>query len=86
MPYIPPAPDVKVVFVGPCIAKKQEAEGDDRTTGFVDAVLNFEEIESWLQERDISIRECEEKQPTNPDPKINRLYPVTSGVISSVLA
>ena len=79
-------PDVKVVFVGPCIAKKQEAEGDDRTTGFVDAVLNFEEIESWLQERDISIRECEEKQPTNPDPKINRLYPVTSGVISSVLA
>ena len=54
-------PDVKVVFVGPCIAKKQEAEGDDRTTGFVDAVLNFEEIESWLQERDISIRECEEK-------------------------
>ena len=79
-------PDVKVVFLGPCIAKKQEAEGDDRTTGFVDAVLNFEEIESWLQERDISIRECEEKQPTNPDPKINRLYPVTSGVISSVLA
>lgn len=79
-------PDVKVVFVGPCIAKKQEAEGDDRTTGFVDAVLNFEEIESWLQERDISIRECEGKQPTNPDPKVNRLYPVTSGVISSVLA
>ena len=77
---------MKVVFVGPCIAKKQEAEGDDRTTGFVDAVLNFEEIESWLQERDISIRECEEKQPTNPDPKVNRLYPVTSGVISSVLA
>ena len=42
-------PDVKVVFIGPCIAKKQEAEGDDRTTGFVDAVLNFEEVESWLQ-------------------------------------
>ena len=47
--------DVKVVFIGPCIAKKRR-EGDDRTTGFVDAVLNFEEVESWLQERDISIR------------------------------
>ena len=32
------------------------------------------------------IRKCEEKQPANPDPKVNRLYPVTSGVISSVLA
>ena len=29
--------DVKVVFLGPCIAKKQEAEGDDRVTGAVDA-------------------------------------------------
>ncbi len=79
-------PDVKVVFIGPCIAKKEEAEGDDRTTGFVDAVLNFAEIEAWLEEKGIDIRECEEKQPANPDPRVNRLYPVTSGVISSVLA
>ena len=43
-------------------------------------------IESWLQERDISIKRMEEKQPTNPDPKVNRLYPVTNEVISSVLA
>lgn len=78
--------DTKVVFIGPCIAKKQEAEGDDRTTGFIDAVLNFAEIEAWLSEKEIDIRSCEEKLPANPDPKINRLYPVTSGVISSVLA
>lgn len=79
-------PDTKVVFIGPCIAKKEEAEGDDRTTGFVDAVLNFAEIEAWLEEKGIDIKSCEEKQPANPDPRVNRLYPVTSGVISSVLA
>lgn len=79
-------PDTKVVFIGPCIAKKEEAEGDDRTTGFVDAVLNFAEIEAWLAEKGIDIKSCEEKQPANPDPRVNRLYPVTSGVISSVLA
>ncbi len=78
--------NTKVVFVGPCIAKKKEAEGDDRTTGFIDAVLNFAEIEDWMAQRGIVISKCEEKQPANPDPKINRLYPVTKGVVSSVLA
>ena len=64
-------PDVKVVFVGPCIAKKQEAEGDDRTTGFVDAVLNFEEIESWLQERDISRREAADQSGSEDQPPVS---------------
>ena len=42
--------DVKVVFLGPCIAKKQEAQ-DARHAGYIDAVLNFNEVNSWLQEK-----------------------------------
>ncbi len=77
--------DVKVVFLGPCIAKKQEAEGDDRVTGAVDAILTFEELALWLKEEGIDIHSCGEKPMGNPDPKINRLYPVSGGVIQSVI-
>ncbi|HIW84003.1 MAG TPA: 4Fe-4S binding protein, partial [Candidatus Dorea gallistercoris] len=31
--------DVKVVFLGPCIAKKEEAIGDERVRGAIDAIL-----------------------------------------------
>ena len=42
-------PDVKVVFLGPCIAKKQEAIGDERARGAIDAILTFEELALWLK-------------------------------------
>ena len=77
--------DAKVVFLGPCIAKKQEAEGDARVTGAVDAILTFEELALWLKEEGIDLRSCEEKPMGNPDPRINRLYPVSGGVIQSVI-
>lgn len=77
---------VKVVFIGPCIAKKMEAEGDGRTSGFVDAVLTFEELEEWLKEAGIDLRSCNDISPANPDPAVNRLYPVSNGVVLSVLS
>jgi iron only hydrogenase large subunit-like protein/uncharacterized Fe-S cluster-containing protein len=78
--------DVKIVFLGPCIAKKREAEGDPRTLGYIDAVLNFIELEQWLKEEQINISDLEDTPPENPDPMVNRLYPVSSGIISSVVA
>lgn len=78
-------PDVKVVFLGPCIAKKQEAIGDERVFGAIDAILTFEELAVWLQEEGIDIRKCDDKPMGNPDPRINRLYPVSGGVIQSVI-
>ena len=78
-------PDVKVVFLGPCIAKKQEAAGDERVTGAIDGILTFEELAVWLNEAGIDIHACTDKPMGNPDPKINRLYPVSGGVIQSVI-
>ena len=54
-------PDVKVVFLGPCIAKKQEAIGDSRVAGAVDAILTFEELAVWLKEDGIDLHSCAEK-------------------------
>lgn len=76
--------DTKVVFLGPCIAKKQEAQ-DERHKDCIDAVLNFNDLNRWLRDEDIVIEDCED-QPFEKDPRINRLYPVSSGVISSVVA
>lgn len=77
--------DTRVVFLGPCIAKKKEAE-DERCGGAVDAVLNFAEAERWLEEEGIVIEDQEPVEFHNANPNINRLYPVSNGIISSVFA
>ena len=48
-------------FLGPCNCKKEEAVGDDRVFGAVDAILTFEELGGWLKAEGITISECEEK-------------------------
>ncbi|MDD5935129.1 MAG: [Fe-Fe] hydrogenase large subunit C-terminal domain-containing protein [Clostridiales bacterium] len=78
--------NVKIVFLGPCISKKREAESDPRTVGIIDAVLNFKEFEEWLEEEHINLMELPDSLPENPNPLVNRLYPISSGVLSSVVA
>ena len=78
--------DVKVVFLGPCIAKKAEAVGDERVSGAVDAILTFEEVVKWWEMEGIDVSACEEEALANPCPMVNQLYPVGGGIIQSVLA
>ncbi len=52
-------PDVKVVFIGPCTAKKAEAQLDS-VKPYVDAVLTFEELQALYDSRDIDITTLEE--------------------------
>ena len=77
--------DTKVVFIGPCIAKKREAR-DPRVNGIIDAVISFEDVDKWLAEKNINIEDCPEKSFNVFDPRVNRLYPVTGGVLKSVHA
>lgn len=78
--------DVKVVFLGPCIAKKEEAIGDERVNGAIDAILTFHEIVKWWKDAGIDIHNCENLPLANPCPKVNQLYPVSGGIIQSVKA
>ncbi len=78
-------PEAKVVFLGPCIAKKQESE-DVRHGDVIDAVLNFNDIKRWLADENIVIEQCEDEPFEQIDPKVNRLYPVTNGVVNSVIS
>ncbi len=54
-------PTAKVVFIGPCTAKKKEAK-KAQVEPYVDAVLTFEELQALFDSRDINIMELEEAQ------------------------
>lgn len=72
-------PDAKVVFIGPCIAKKEEAE---QYPDIVDTVLTFEELEEWMEEEDVS-------PVILPDERLKgraRLFPIPGGIIRSMKA
>ena len=45
-------PNAKTVFIGPCVAKKDEAQ---KYEGVVDAVLTFDELTAWLNNERISL-------------------------------
>ncbi len=47
-------PDARLVFIGPCVAKKGEA----MESGNVDYVINYEEFGTWLIAAGIEISEC----------------------------
>ena len=52
-------PNAKVVFIGPCTAKKAEAKLDS-VKDYVDAVLTFEELQALFDSRDLDIASLEE--------------------------
>ena len=70
-------PNAKTVFIGPCVAKKDEA---DHYKGIVDAVLNFEELSKLLAENNLKF---EKTLDENPNSKA-RLFPTTGGVLNTL--
>ena len=52
-------PNAKVVFIGPCTAKKAEAQLDS-VKPYVDAVLTFEELQALFDSRDFDLSSFEE--------------------------
>ncbi len=74
-------PDAKVVFVGPCIAKRVEAVQKG-----VDYVLSFEEVGALLAGRRIDVITSEPKQLERPAEDNARGFMKSSGVMGAVLA
>ncbi|MBR5869893.1 MAG: 4Fe-4S binding protein [Clostridia bacterium] len=70
-------PGVKTVFVGPCVAKKDEAEYYE---GIVDAVLTFDELTAWLKEERV---ELEQELDNTPESRA-RFFPTTGGVLKTM--
>ena len=70
-------PGAKTVFIGPCVAKKDEAE---HYGGIVDAALTFEELSAWLKEENITL----EKRLDKTDKSLARFFPTTGGILKTM--
>ena len=73
--------DTKVVFIGPCVAKKAEAQADpDRS---VDAVLTFDELNEWFQIAQINLADFEESAFDERPARTARLFPLEGGSLKT---
>ena len=75
-------PNAKVVFIGPCTAKKVEIKQDD-VKGAVDYVLTFEELRAILDARGLELAEMPEITAGEPS-SYGRIFARTGGVAESV--
>ena len=73
-------PGCIAVFVGPCLAKRAEAEYDPN----VDYVLTFEELGAILVASGINVDECPEEPFSKISHAQGRQFPVTGGVAGAV--
>ncbi len=76
-------PDGRIVFIGPCIAKKAEAELAE-SKPYVDAVLTFEELQALYDSRDIDIQTLEEDAELSGASRFGRIFARTGGLTEAV--
>lgn len=72
-------PQAKTIFIGPCVAKKDEAA---RYPGLVDCVLTFEELSNWFAAEGITL-EAEQEQSEQPKRRA-RFFPTAGGILKTM--
>ena len=70
-------PNAKTVFIGPCVAKKDEAEYYE---GIVDAVLTFEELDKMLRDKNVTL----EAETDSDENSRARFFPTTGGILKTM--
>ncbi|MEG1874481.1 MAG: [Fe-Fe] hydrogenase large subunit C-terminal domain-containing protein, partial [Angelakisella sp.] len=70
-------PTAKTVFIGPCIAKKDEAE---HSGGLVDAALTFDELTNWLEAQSIALTPEHDHEIHSKA----RLFPTSGGILRTM--
>ncbi len=71
--------DVANVFIGPCIAKKQEAERLFNSEN-IHSVLTFQELNDWMTEQEIDLSEYEDSGYDLSSSRAERLFPLSGGL------
>ena len=75
--------NIVIVFIGPCIAKKVEA---DEHPGYPDIALTFKEVRQWLEEENIDLANMDTGVPVDFIPaKAGKaaIYPIENGQIET---
>ncbi len=77
------APDPIVVFIGPCVAKKDEIDSPG-LAGDVDLVLTFAEIRQMCDEREMNMEVGDLARFDPPYPGVSGFVPLAGGLLRSV--
>ncbi len=75
-------PSCKVIFIGPCTAKKEEIL-DENNAKYIDVVLTFEELQALFSSKDIDISTLEE-EPLNNASYFGRIFARSGGLSDAV--
>ncbi len=73
-------PQAKVVFIGPCVAKKAESI-DENAGGVIDAVLTFADLKKMLAAKGIKPEAEAESEFSGPKPNLGRLFGISGGLL-----
>lgn len=74
--------EVKIVFIGPCTAKKMESK-IDKVSEYVDSVITFEELQALFDSKNIDITELE-KEELEDASYYGRIFARSCGVTDAV--
>lgn len=74
--------NAKVVFIGPCIAKKMEARRHD-VKGSTDYVLTFEELSGMIDAMGIELQSCQEDELNNAS-FFGRIFARSGGLTEAI--
>ena len=74
--------DTRVVFVGPCTAKKMESDREE-LKGNVDVVLTFDELFELFEANNINLNNCEESSFDEKTTSESRLFPLEGGLLET---
>ncbi len=75
-------PDSKVVFIGPCVAKKSEY-ADDEVADAIDAVLTFKELKEIFSKLNLNLDDLNESPVDAPNAYMGKSFPLTGGLIKT---
>lgn len=76
--------DIAVVFIGPCIGKKKEADAHD---GLIDLAITFEELKIWINDQLPDISEIQKDENNAFVPRSayeGSLYPIDGGMNETI--
>jgi len=74
--------DSKIVFIGPCTAKKKEAL-DGEVSGVIDAVLTFTELKQIFQDKSIDLKELDNSEFDPPYAYTGKSFPLAGGLLKT---
>lgn len=73
-------PKAKIVFIGPCIAKKKE-KVDPKVSGIIDEVLTFAETKTLMEMKSVDLAAAPEQEFDDPLPYMGGIFPVSGGLL-----